>query len=273
MKPAESRFDDYAALASSAAREAGELIRAGFRGGFSVRNKGETDLVTEVDLAAEKAIIAKIRSACPDHRIVAEESPAPPEGPEFTWYVDPLDGTTNFAHGYPQCSVSIALARAGTTVLGAVYDPLRDELFLARRSRGATLNGLSISVSAVRELSGSLLASGFPYNLKHRRFALELAGLFLPRIQGFRRDGSAALNLAWVACGRLDGYWEYSIRPWDIAAGALLVEEAGGLVSGFRGEALDLFGARIVAANRFLGPVLVGVLEEGRMFSPPDEQT
>ncbi|HOO78046.1 MAG TPA: inositol monophosphatase family protein [bacterium] len=245
-------------MAEAAARAAGAVIRRGFARPARIAHKGRVDIVTEIDLAAEREILQVIGDAFPDDGIVTEEAGAREGRGDRCWLVDPLDGTTNFAHGYPQCSVSVALVDRSGPALGVVYDPLRDELFRAVRGAGAVLNGTPLAVTGVTLLEEALLATGFPYELSHRASALALAGAFLPRIMGLRRDGSAALNLAWVAAGRLDGYWEFSIRAWDIAAGSLLVEEAGGRVSGFRGERLDLEKRAVVAAN----PVLHGLMVE-----------
>jgi len=262
-------LDKYADRAESAAREAGEFLFSRVGRNPAVRNKGAVDLVTEADLGAEEIIVSSLRRAFPEHGIVAEESGTVVGEGEWTWFIDPLDGTTNFTHGYPQCSVSLALARAGEVVVAVVCDPFRRELFRAVSGSGTSLNGSPVRVSATRELSRALVASGFPYNLEQRRCALEMVGLLLPRVQGFRRDGSAALNLAWTACGRLDGYWEFSIQPWDIAAGSLLVTEAGGKVSGFAGEPLDLCGRKIVAGTPVVHSRMVRILKSAEIKVPP----
>lgn len=248
--------------AQTAARSAGRIIRNRAGGGFRVDHKGATDMVTEVDLAAEEEIIAVISAAFPSHRLVAEESGEGEQESEYTWWIDPLDGTTNYIHGYPRYSVSIALARRARIVLGVVFDPLRDEMFFALQGRGAYLNDRRIQVSSVKKLSDSLLATGFPYVRSRRRQALALAARFLEQIHGLRRDGSAALDLAAVAAGQLDGYWEFGLKPWDTAAGLILVEEAGGKVSGFGGEAFDFRKGDIVAGNRFIQGDLLKIMGE-----------
>jgi len=258
-----------AAVAEAAARTAGAVIRKGFARPARIAHKGRVDIVTEVDLAAEREILKIVGAAFPDDGIVTEEAGVREGRGDRCWLVDPLDGTTNFAHGYPQCSVSVALVDRDGPALGVVYDPLRDELFRAVRGAGAVLNGAPLAVTGVSLLEEALLATGFPYELSHRAAALALAGSFLPRIMGLRRDGSAALDLAWVAAGRLDGYWEFSIRAWDIAAGSLLVEEAGGRVSGFRGEKLDLDKRTIVAANPVLHARLAEVIAGSGFCLPP----
>ena len=250
--------------ARRAARAAGEVIRRRRGTAFRVDRKGATDLVTEVDLAADKTVIAVISNAFPSHRIAAEESGRGKGDSEYLWWIDPIDGTTNFVHGYPFYSVSIALEFRGVMIAGVVYDPVRDEVFEALRSGGARLNGRAIRVSPVANLADALLATGFPYNLGEREQALAIAAGFLPRIQGLRRDGSAALDLAYVAAGRLDGFWERGLKPWDTAAGALLVEEAGGRVSDFTGEIFDIHHGEIAAANPRIHPELVSVLNQSR---------
>jgi myo-inositol-1(or 4)-monophosphatase len=246
--------------ARRAARTAGEVIRRRRGTAFRVDRKGATDLVTEVDLAAEKAIISLISEVFPGHRIAAEESGRGAGDSEYRWWIDPIDGTTNFVHGYPFYSVSIALEYRGVMAAGVVYDPVGDELFEALRGGGTRLNGRKITVSPVADLSDALLATGFPYERSDRERALAIAAGFLPRIQGLRRDGSAALDLAYVAAGRLDGFWERGLKPWDTAAGSLLVEEAGGRVSDFSGGIFDIRRGAIVAANpRIHGELVAGL--------------
>ncbi len=266
MKPGkESFFPRALETARRAAGAAGEAIRRGSAAGFRVDRKGVTDLVTEVDLAAEQAAIAVIRDAFPSHRIAAEESGRGEGDPECLWWIDPIDGTTNFVHGYPFYSVSIALEYRGEMAAGVVYDPGRDEMFEAVRSGGARLNGREIRVSAAAALADALLATGFPYERSERWKALELAAALLPRIQGLRRDGSAALDLAYVAAGRLDGFWERGLKPWDTAAGSLLVAEAGGRVSDFSGGRFDLHRGEVAAANPLIHRELIsGLNQNGR---------
>ncbi len=250
--------------AEAAARAAGRIILDKLQTSYQVSHKGKVDLVTEADLQAEERITSAIRSAFPLHRIVGEESGIGKQESDYIWYVDPLDGTTNFAHGYPHYSVSIALQYRRRTVLGVVFDPGRDELFSSELGAGAYLNGERLSVSSVREPEAALLATGFPYELEQRPRALAFLGKLLSDIQGIRRDGSAALNLSYVAAGRLDGYWELSLHPWDCAAGALMVEEAGGRVSGLGGRAFDIQRPEVLAGNPFIHPFLVRRLgEEG----------
>ncbi|MFH1037096.1 MAG: inositol monophosphatase family protein [PVC group bacterium] len=248
------------AAALEAVRSAGRIIQEQGARVFRVDHKGATDLVTEVDLAAEKEIIAILSKTFPGHRIMAEESGPAERESDYVWLIDPIDGTTNFVHGYPFYSVSVALECRAAVILGIVYDPLRDELFQAVRGEGTFLNGRALSVSGVDSLEGSLLATGFPYDRDQRARALSIASRLLPRVQGVRRDGSAALDLAYVAAGRLDGFWEFGLKPWDTAAGRLLVEEAGGRVSDFRGQEFDIRLGAIAATNRRIHADLIALL-------------
>ena len=237
-------------VAHAAAERAGALVRARYRERPEVSFKSEVDLVTTVDRQAERLIVDTIVAAFPEHGIVAEESPARPGRDSHRWYVDPLDGTTNFAHGYPHFAVSIALADGDDLLLGLVYDPVREEIFTALRGGGARLNGAPIQVSEVAVLERSLLATGFPYDRRqHSDFYLAFWREAIQRAQGVRRAGAAALDLCYLACGRLDGFWEWKLRPWDTAAGRLIVEEAGGRVSDFSGGPHRLTGAETAASN------------------------
>jgi myo-inositol-1(or 4)-monophosphatase len=239
-------------LAVQTAREAGAILRDHL-GKVSVEFKGTVDLVTDADRASETLIAERISSAFPDHRMVGEEGIArdPGSGDDaiFTWIVDPLDGTTNFAHGYPHFAVSIALAFDRTVLLGVVYDPMRDELFLAERGAGATLNGRPLHVSAIDDLIRALLATGFSYDLSERAEQLEIWNELQGISQGIRRDGAAALNLCYVGAGRLDGFWEQPLQPWDMAAGSLVVEEAGGVVTSYDGGPFNVLGKGVIAGN------------------------
>ncbi|MFL5762086.1 MAG: inositol monophosphatase family protein [Thermomicrobiales bacterium] len=239
-------------LAVSAAREAGALLRDRL-GDVIVDYKCTVDLVTDADRASELLIATRIREEFPDHGLIGEEGTRGPTGDidrsGYAWIIDPLDGTTNYAHGYPHFAVSIALAWQHETLLGVVYDPMRDELFVAGREQGALLNGAPITVTATNQLIRSLLATGFSYDLTARAENIAMWNGFLNICQGTRRDGAAALNLTYVAAGRLDGFWERPLNAWDIAAGALIVAEAGGRVTNFRGGAFDSFDREVVASN------------------------
>ena len=252
-------------LALRAARAAGRIhLKRLSRINIS-RKSNSIDLVTEADREAEAAIIEVIHRAFPTHAILAEESGATAHKSDHQWIVDPLDGATNFAHGFPQFCVSIAYQHRGRTEFGVVYDALRKECFTARRGHGARLNGKPIHVSTTDSLTTSLLATGFPYDRRERRrFYLCFWEAFMMRCQGVRRTGAAALDLAYVSCSRTDGFWEFGLKAWDVAAGALLVEEAGGRVTNMDGSPLDLHGGNIVASNRRIHAEIVATLDETR---------
>jgi myo-inositol-1(or 4)-monophosphatase len=212
--------------------------------------KGEVDLVTEADRASEKLIVERLRARWPEYGIVGEEGTRSDMEADYLWYVDPLDGTTNFAHGFPVFCVSIALVHKDEQLLaGIIYDPTRDEMFSAERSQGATLNGKAIQVSQTKRLSESLLATGFPSHKRHQNPNIHFYHQITLRSHGVRRAGSAALDLANVACGRYDGFWEFNLNPWDTAAGALLVQEAGGTVTRFDGSPYRLDSREVLASN------------------------
>ena len=239
-------------VAIRAARAAGRIHLKRLSHTSISRKSNAIDLVTEADHESEAAVIDVVQRAFPDHSIVAEEGSGgtPQLASDHRWIIDPLDGTTNFAHGYPQFCVSIAYERRGRAQLGVIFDAFKRELFVARRSGGAWLNRKPIAVSHVRALDMSLLATGFPYDRRERRrFYLCFWEAFMLRTHGVRRTGSAALDLAWVACGRVDAFWEFGLKPWDVAAGSLLVEEAGGQVSNLDGTMLDISAAQILATN------------------------
>jgi len=251
-------------FATDIARDAGKLLVQKL-GIAKVSTKGDINLVTEADIAAENLIIERIRSYHPQHGILAEESGeavlAGGKRSEWKWIIDPLDGTTNYAHGYPCFCVSIALERAGELEIGVVYDPMRDEMFAAERGQGATLNDRKIRVSSVEELSQAMLCTGFPYNVRERPdFAREFTN-FTMNAQAVRRDGSAALDLAYVACGRFDGFWEDGLSPWDIAAGALLIMEARGRITNFNDQKLDIYNEQVLASNGLIHEAMMKVLK------------
>ena len=212
-------------------------------------SKGRNDYVSQADVEAERAVLDVLTRAYPDHGIIAEES-GEREGSEYTWIIDPLDGTTNFLHGFPMFAVSVAVKRAGVLEHGVVYDPLHDEMFTASRGEGAQLNGKRIRVSTTRKLTPSLLGTGFPFrDLGIIEPWMRSFQSLLPKTSGIRRAGAAALDLAYVAAGRLDGFWEFGLKPWDMAAGALLIREAGGLVADVSGGQDFLENGNLVAAN------------------------
>jgi myo-inositol-1(or 4)-monophosphatase len=235
--------------ALSAARRAGEVLRAGFGAEHAITYKGEVDLVTEIDEEAERVIREELLGTFPTYGLLAEEGGKLAGEEDARWIVDPLDGTTNYTHGLPIFCVSIALERAGEVVLGVVHDSMGEETFVAQRGRGATLNGDPIRVSNTDELIRALIATGFPYDRAEMPEALELFGRFAAITRGMRRLGSTALDLCYVASGRLEGYYERGIWPWDLAAGSVIVEEAGGRLTNYRGDKLDLGGREIVASN------------------------
>ncbi len=254
---------EVGAVATRAARAAGRVHLARLLKINVAYKASAIDLVTEADQEAEAAAIAIIRRAFPDHAVLAEETGASTEASEHRWIIDPLDGTTNFAHGYPYFSVSIGYERRGRMEFGVVYDALNKECFTARRGKGARLNGAAIHVSKTAALAASLLATEFPYDRRERRrFYLYFWEQFMTRVQGVRRAGSAALDLCCVACGRIDGFWVFGLKAWDIAAGSLIVEEAGGRVTNMDGTRFDLGGRGVLATNRRLHPAMVKAISE-----------
>ena len=250
--------------AVEAARAAGEVLRGSFGGEQEIRYKGEVDLVTDVDEKAEHVIGEILRRAFPEYGMLAEEGGRTADEGAALWIVDPLDGTTNFAHGLPIFSVSIALERSGETVLGVVHDPMNEETYIAERGEGATLNGEPIRASETDELKRALIVTGFPYDLAGMPAALELFGRLATASRGMRRLGSAALDLCYVAAGRLDAYYERGVHAWDVAAGALILEEAGGRATDYGGRRLDLEGEEIVASNGPLHEALIEVTSGDR---------
>jgi len=239
-----------AAEAIDLAEGAGRLLMRRFRSGVAVREKGPADIVTVADLEAQRFIAGRIRARFPDHGILGEESLDHAAEAETRWVVDPLDGTKNFAHGHPVFCVSIAVLRRGRVVVGAVHDPVHEELFLGVRGAGAWCNGRPIRVSTVSRLSRAFLGTGMPHRV--RLFSASLGrtfGRFGAASQGVRDRGAGALDLCFVACGRLDGYWELDQSPWDVAAGSLILHEAGGRLSDFRGAPFEIFGGQNLASN------------------------
>lgn len=272
MSPSTEQLAEYPepatllAAAVEIARMAGGLVASRFHDVHQENHKGSAhNLVTEVDHASEALIVAELQRRFPDHAVVAEEAHALP-GKGITWYVDPLDGTNNFAHGYPVFAVNLAAASDDGLLVGVTYDPTRDELFSAIRGQGAWLNGKPIRVSARDRLEEALVATGFPYD-KATNPDNNLAEFvaIVPRVRGIRRGGSAALDLAYVACGRLDGYWERGMNPWDVAAGILLVSEAGGTVTDYDGRPASLTSGRHLATNGRLHAALMERLQWARL--------
>jgi len=247
-----------------AAGEASALIRKMSRRRFTIRFKGEIDPVTSIDEAVEEFLISRLKRITPGYAFLSEESGSEGKN-EWTWVIDPLDGTVNFSHGFPVYSVSIALLRGKRPVLGVIADPSRNEYFHALRGRGAYLNNRRIAVSEIRDLKRSIFATGFPYDVwKKNRRVLSIFRKFLLRSQAIRRLGSAALDLCWVACGRLDGFWEEDLKAWDTMAGILIVEEAGGRVTQYDGKRYRPGSGTLVASNKILHP---SMLEVTRSFA------
>ena len=249
-------------FAVTTARDAGAVLRERFGSDRKIEFKGVVDLVTDVDRASESLISERLRASFPDHGVVGEEGIASKSGDAtgYVWVVDPLDGTTNYAHSYPHFCVSIALAKGSELLVGVVYDPMRDELFTAEKGKGARLNSEPIHVTSETELIRTLLATGFAYDISLRDAQLEIWRAIQNVTRGIRRDGAAALDLAWVAAGRLDGFWEQPLMPWDMSAGALLVAEAGGRVTGYHDVPFDPFGTAAVATNGLIHDALLTVM-------------
>jgi myo-inositol-1(or 4)-monophosphatase len=257
--------DEIEKVAVRAARAAGRVHLKRLSHISVARKSNAIDLVTEADREAEAAAIAVLQRAFPAHAILAEESGASAGVSEHRWIIDPLDGTTNFAHGYPQFCVAIAYERRGKIQAGVIFDAFKRELFVARRGGGARLNGKPMRVTRTPSLESALLITGFAYDRRERRrFYLAFWEAFMMRTHGVRRTGSAALDLAWVASGRADAFWEFGLKPWDIAAGALMVEEAGGQVGNMDGAALDLTGGQILATNGRLHQAMIETIAATR---------
>jgi myo-inositol-1(or 4)-monophosphatase len=256
------KFDNHLDIAVRAVKESGRIQKEWLGKDKKVELKGEINLVTEVDTKCEGRIVEIIKKTFPEHNILTEETPMPESSSPYRWIIDPLDGTTNYAHGYPCFCTSVALELEGKVVLGAIYDPLLDELFTAQEGQGAFLNGERIAVSATERLTEALLCTGFPYDLRESPVNnLDHFKNFIMEARAIRRDGSAALDLCYVAAGRFDGFWELKLNPWDVAAGKLIVEEAGGVVTDFKGGPLDIYGQETLASNGRIHEEMIGVLE------------
>lgn len=231
------------------AREAGTLLMGYFHRRVKVEYKGDVDLVTEADRASEALITKRIRERWPGHNIMGEEGTRSEQGSDYRWYVDPLDGTTNFAHGYPVFCVSLGLEHKDEPVAAVIFDPTRDEMFSAQKDGGAFLNGQAIHVSSVDNLAECLVATGFPSHKRHKNPNIFFYHQITLKTHGVRRAGSAALDLCSVACGRFDGFWEFNLNPWDTAAGVLIVQEAGGRVTRFDGQPFRIDSRETLASN------------------------
>jgi myo-inositol-1(or 4)-monophosphatase len=271
---------EIAHIAEGIARQAGGLLRGFYEKGVTAEYKGDVDLVTEADRASEQLIVERLHAAFPEHGIYGEEGTRDQLDSEHRWYIDPLDGTTNFAHGFPAFCVSMGLERRapglateadGEMVAGVIYDPLRDEMFSVERGRGAWLNGRRIHVSKTKVLAEALTATGFPSHKRHSSPNIHFYQQITLRSHGVRRAGSAAPDLAYVACGRLDGFWEFNLNPWDTSAGVLLVEEAGGAISHFDGGKFTLDSREVLATNGLIRGELEHIFKEmfaGRNLDP-----
>jgi myo-inositol-1(or 4)-monophosphatase len=263
--------------ASKIALEAGALLRDYYWRGVRTEYKGDVDLVTEADRASEKLIVERLHAAFPGHGVYGEEGTRSRLESEYRWYIDPLDGTTNFAHGFPVFCVSLGLERRaaslpageeGEIVAAVIYDPLREEMFTAEKGQGAYLNGARIHVSSTPVLAEALVATGFPSHKRHQNPNIHFYQQFTLRSHGVRRAGSAALDLAYTACGRMDAYWEFNLNPWDTSAGALLVTEAGGTMTRFDGSPFRLDSSEILATNGLLLKEMLGFFRA--MFAGED---
>jgi myo-inositol-1(or 4)-monophosphatase len=265
---------DFVTPMQELARQAGSLLMSYF-GKVAIEYKGDADLVTKADRTSEKLIVEQIRRRWPDHDLVGEEGSRTETGSDYRWYVDPLDGTTNFAHGYPVFCVSLALDYKGERIAGVIYDPNRDEMFAAAKGSGAKLSGAPIHVSKTLRLKESLVATGFPSHKRHKNPNIHFYHQLTLRSHGVRRAGSAALDLCYTACGRYDAYWEFNLNPWDTAAGVLMVQEAGGKVTNFSGQPFSLDSRQVLASNTILHEELLHEFREifaGRVEGLPTVQ-
>jgi myo-inositol-1(or 4)-monophosphatase len=261
----------YVETAAEIAREAGALLMTRFDRRIAIDSKGEYDIVTEADRSSERLIVERLIAHFPSHAIVAEEGGGHESSSGYRWYVDPLDGTTNFAHSFPCFNVTMALESAGELIAGVIFDPVREELFTAERGAGAFLNGKRIHVSEIAKLDSALVASGFPSRKRHLSVNIHFYHQLGMLTHGVRRCGSAAIDLAYVACGRLDAFWEFGLNPWDMAAGLLLTAEAGGKYSGMHGEPHQLRGPDVLVDNGLIHDeilTLFGQIFRGRYRVP-----
>jgi myo-inositol-1(or 4)-monophosphatase len=252
---------DYVTPMQELAREAGSLLMSSF-GKVAIEYKGDVDLVTQADRSSEKLIVERIRKQWPEHDLIGEEGSRRETGSDFRWYVDPLDGTTNFAHGYPVFCVSLALEYKGERIAGVIYDPARNEMFSAEKGSGSRLNGIPVHVSKTARLAESLVATGFPSHKRHKNPNIHFYHQITLRSHGVRRAGSAALDLCYVACGRFDAFWEFNLNSWDTAAGVLIVQGAGGKVTNFSGAPFNIDSREVLATNTLLHDELMHEFQE-----------
>ncbi|MEW5706157.1 MAG: inositol monophosphatase family protein [Actinomycetota bacterium] len=255
-------MSEYLDLAVDLALKAGRMIKEMSKQRHTITYKGEVDLVTEADLKSESLITEGIKKLFPDHNILAEESGLLQHESDYVWIIDPLDGTTNYAHGFPLYGISIALEYKGEVIVGVVYDPSLDELFTAEKGKGAFLNGSPIRVSGITTLNESLLATGFPYFYRERpEYILKYFRAFSVRAQGVRRAGAATIDLTGLACGRFDGYWEVGLKPWDMAAGGLIATEAGAKITKFNGDTFDIRVPEMLASNGLIHDEMLEIIK------------
>jgi len=265
---------DFLTPMQELAREAGGLLMSYF-GKVAIEYKGDADLVTAADRSSEKLIVEHIRRRWPEHDLIGEEGSRNETGSDYRWYIDPLDGTTNFAHGYPVFCVSMALEYRGERIAGVIYDPNRNEMFAAERGSGSRLNGATVHVSRTLHLQESLVATGFPSHKRHKNPNIHFYHQLTLRSHGVRRAGSAALDLCYVSCGRYDGFWEFNLNPWDTAAGVLIVQEAGGTVTNFSGLPFSIDSRQVLASNSTIHEELLhefAVIFAGRVEGVPSVQ-
>ncbi len=257
-------MNEFTEFAVFTAREAGQLLKSRLHAPHSIDYKGVVNLVTEADRMSEELILDRIQQHFPDHSVLTEESPEKERSSRYRWIIDPLDGTTNCAHGYPIFCVSIALEEQGI-LSGVVYNPMMDEMFYAEKGKGSWLNGQRISVSDTSDLSRSLLATGFPYDIREsENNNLDYFNLMIKEAQAIRRAGAAALDMAYVAAGRFDGFWELKLMPWDTAAASLLIQEAGGIVTDLSGEDFSITAPHVLASNGGIHQLMLSALRKAR---------
>jgi myo-inositol-1(or 4)-monophosphatase len=253
--------------AEEASKMAGEMLRQNIDASREIVYKGAVNLVTDFDKHSQEIIFSHLSSRFPDHDFLAEEDLCEQKGSEFRWIIDPIDGTTNYAHNFPIFCVSIAMEWKKKVVCGVIYDPMREEMFSAISGKGSVMNGHRIHISSTSDLDRSLLATGFPYDVRESEVNnIDHFSNFATRVQAIRRCGSAALDLCYVACGRFDGFWELKLSPWDVAAGVLMVEEAGGHVSDFQGERTSIYGKDLLASNGLIHEQMIQILKLGKQL-------
>jgi myo-inositol-1(or 4)-monophosphatase len=258
-------WEESLKVAEEAIRMAGEILRQNIDSSREVVYKGAVNLVTDFDNRSQDIIFTHLSTRFPDHDFLAEEDLCEQRGSDFRWIIDPIDGTTNYAHNFPIFCVSIALEWKSNVVCGVIYDPMRDELFSALSGKGSRMNGHRIRISSNGDLDKSLLATGFPYDVRESEVNnIDHFANFATRVQAIRRCGSAALDLCYVACGRFDGFWEMKLNPWDVAAGVLIVEESGGRVTDFKGSQTTIYGKDLLASNGLIHEQMIEILKLGK---------